>query len=381
MNMILFRVFITLISISTLYSQRPLDYEKSMYWGKNLTLYLKGNDRKYTGEVYSKHPNGNIKTNGYLLNGKRDGEWTIYYQDGKVRCVGMFRNSLPNGIWGYHDPLGNFYSGNIIYKNNKDKISGTGMVLIYSNGSQFGEEYIYEVIEVEDNIPNGRIVGFQKDGSFRTKGEYRNGKKHGTWVNFQSSGKVQERKEFKLGVENGHWEKWYSNGNKMWDHFYHIGRKEDVWIDYYEDGTKKEQNKYLHGHPWGEHIEWYKNGNIKEQWYEYTSVEQQKSYRDSSYSTWYENGRPKESGFYTPRPDSTSYSKYGEWKYHDSKGNLQKLEQYNRYGQLDGRYIEYYSNGKPSKEGFMKGYIKDSEKIGEWKFYNPDGSLMSSHKY
>lgn len=90
-------------------------------------------DSKVTdGEFIDLHDNGQIKTQGNLINGKRDGLWQTfffngvkqsestykngllngktasYYYDGKTRYVGFYENDLKSGIWYFYGKDGAF---------------------------------------------------------------------------------------------------------------------------------------------------------------------------------------------------------------------------------------------------------------------------------
>ena len=76
--------------------------------------YLKELSR-FQGE-YKAEFNG-IKAEGYLINGKPENEWKIYFKDGKLKSKGRFCSSIPCGEWRY------YYESKHIDKYLKDKKS------------------------------------------------------------------------------------------------------------------------------------------------------------------------------------------------------------------------------------------------------------------
>ena len=62
-------------------------------------LYYKtGENKPYTGEVFSNFSNRTKKTSGHLLDGKRDGIWTENYENGRIKLKASFKNGKANGI-------------------------------------------------------------------------------------------------------------------------------------------------------------------------------------------------------------------------------------------------------------------------------------------
>lgn len=100
-------------------------------------------DQKITnGEFIDLHDNGQIKTQGNLVDGKRDGLWQTffhdgikqsestykhgvlngktasYYYDGKTRYVGFYEKDLKSGTWYFYTEDGTFEK-EVNYKDGK----------------------------------------------------------------------------------------------------------------------------------------------------------------------------------------------------------------------------------------------------------------------
>ena len=89
--------------------------------------YEKFTDVPYTGEVTGSEQ-------GSFKNGKRDGAWVTYHENGQLQSKGNYKNGKWDGAWVYYHDHGQFWS----------------------------------------------------------KGNYKNGKKEGTWVDYQRDGTVWE---------------------------------------------------------------------------------------------------------------------------------------------------------------------------------------------
>ncbi len=84
------------------------------------------------GEYIKRYKNGNVEMQGMMKNGKRDGLWksfyddgtpwskttfkdgikngptTTWYENGKIRYEGSYENDSEKGVWKYYDEKGNF---------------------------------------------------------------------------------------------------------------------------------------------------------------------------------------------------------------------------------------------------------------------------------
>ena len=122
-------------------------------------LYKKFTDVPFTGEVEG-------EKQGRVKDGKKEGEWVWYYDNGQLDWKGTYRNGKKEGEWVlYHD-------------NGQLSLKGT-----YRNGQLEGEWVLYR-----DN------------GQLWRKGTYRNGKKEGEWVRYGDDGQLWSKETYKNGV-------------------------------------------------------------------------------------------------------------------------------------------------------------------------------------
>lgn len=88
-------------------------------------------DSNYTGDYTDKYPNGITKFKGFFRFGELHGQWmsfypnglmwselhydqglrhgpnTTYFEDGKMRYTGFYKNDMKDSIWIFYDSLGN----------------------------------------------------------------------------------------------------------------------------------------------------------------------------------------------------------------------------------------------------------------------------------
>lgn len=55
------------------------------------------------------YDNGQVKMEGGIKNGERDGEWTAYFADGRPQSIGYFKNGLREGAATVYRETGRLY--------------------------------------------------------------------------------------------------------------------------------------------------------------------------------------------------------------------------------------------------------------------------------
>ena len=124
--------------------------------------YKKSNDVPFTGKT-----TGQIQ--GSFKDGKEDGPWVGYHDNGRVREKGTYKDGKPDGPYvSYND------NGQLLLK-------GT----------------------FKDGKAEGPWVYYHDNGQLWSKGTYKDGKIGGPWVNYKSDGTVWEKQTgtFKSGVK------------------------------------------------------------------------------------------------------------------------------------------------------------------------------------
>lgn len=123
-----------------------------------------------TETVTNKYKNGNIKEIIAIdLEGRKSGDYKLFYSNGKVKEKGDFRRNKKTGMWYYY------------YENGKRKIIEiyTGNHLIQFE--QFNKE----------GKSHGEYSRYNNDGTLYRQGFYKNGERTGTWKVFNKNGEVE----------------------------------------------------------------------------------------------------------------------------------------------------------------------------------------------
>jgi len=119
--------------------------------------YKKGTNVPFTGEFIGQK-NGILETKGRYKNGKRDGLWIDYHENGQIWYQGEFKNGEPHGVF-----IG-FYPNGI-----------TATKRTYKNG-----------------LIEGLSESFTENGRLELRVNYKNGKQDGLVKFFHEDGTITE---------------------------------------------------------------------------------------------------------------------------------------------------------------------------------------------
>ena len=197
-------------------------------------FYTKNTNKPYTGSIFSLFDDGINESEGSLKNGKLDGEWIEWYNNGQM----LIKENYLNGI-----KDGSYSSWN---DNGQKLVQG-----IFRNGDQDGLwTYWYENGQKEKEMTfskgkmNGLWTWFYKNGSIKGKGTYKNGQKNGKWSFWNDNEIKDEEYNYIDGVFDGLWTTWYYDGNKRLEGIYIDGLKDGLWTWWYENGQKEREDTF-----------------------------------------------------------------------------------------------------------------------------------------
>jgi antitoxin component YwqK of YwqJK toxin-antitoxin module len=164
-------------------------------------LFLSCNEKK---EVYRHYyPNGTLKEEYSMVNGKFNGKYKAFYSNGKLQAIGEFYNGKMNGIWQYY----------------------------YDSGrKQSIQEY-----------SNGKIVNINFWGK---NGEQQIKEGNGVAIKYYKSEQIESIMSYRNSVLDGKCETWYPNGKKATELFYKKGKAVGMWLFWDENGKLIKIKKY-----------------------------------------------------------------------------------------------------------------------------------------
>lgn len=176
-------------------------------------LYVKDLQQKLDGETDEEENQMKSSSENQMKNGKKEGLWKVYFDNGQLEKEGNFKDGKPEGLWKkYH-----------------------------LNGQ----------LKSEGNLKDGKAEGLAKyyyeSGQLENEGNFKNDKKEGLWKIYYESGQLESEGNFKDGKLEGLAKHYYESGHLHSEGDLKDGKEEGVWKTYNEDGTLKEEKTYKNG--------------------------------------------------------------------------------------------------------------------------------------
>lgn len=222
-----------------------------------------------------------VKSEKPITEGKVDGVVRTYYTDSTMESEKGYKNGQEHGRerrwnFGGKEPRldHNYFEG---------VMDGKQTTRVSSNrGDYFEEKYF------DKGVPTGKFLQTWPDGTVKTSGSYKNGKKNGLWTDNKKDGKPEREQTYEDGMLNGPTKSFFTDGsvekitnyvndNKeglMQSFHYSTGKtaseyayvddvKEGPYKMFYDDGALREEGRCERGNEVYRR-EFYKNGQLKE---------------------------------------------------------------------------------------------------------------------
>lgn len=171
--------------------------------------------------------------------GRRQGKWLEYYENGQVRYCGRFKNDMPSGEFLYYSE-----DGKLIAKNKFTKDGHESESEMYAADGKIVAKGNYF-----DKKKNGKWCYFSdNDGSLILVEHYDNGLLVGKSVVYApGTSIVVEEIEYVKGRRQGRYNKFYDNGVPMIEAYYQNDCLEGDYVSYYPNGIQKTEGRYHQG--------------------------------------------------------------------------------------------------------------------------------------
>ena len=175
---------------------------------------------RYSGQVFGLDMG---KDEGTLKNGRKDGLWVIYNQNGKKKYERTYKDGKLDGLWTNWYDNGQKRS-ETTFKNGKEE----GLVTWwYENGQKWSETTYKNGKKISSKQWNedGSVEGipyitYYDNGQLSEKGILKNDKLDGLWTNWYKNGQKMMETTWKDGIPIGLGTGWYENGQKEWEQTY-----------------------------------------------------------------------------------------------------------------------------------------------------------------
>ena len=360
------------------------------------------------------YPNGKVvSSEGFMVDGKPDGYWKSYYENGNLKSEGNRKNFLLDGEWKFYQEDGSI-SQLITYsegKKNGKRITYTSEYVLeenFSDNTKEGMSYVYDIdnhlvssVSFSNGVENGMKKEFAEDGriiritdynkGFIISSEWINrmdgsGRKQGKWLTFHDNGNIATVSFYLNDKLNGY-VKHYDEDGKLTDiEKYDSGKKEelakdevkaDVRKEYYSNGKIKTIATYKNGLPEGIRREYDEKGNISGSYvFEHGKIVSEgiideQLTRHGPWKDYYNNGNVKAEGKYN------NGLRVGQWSFYNIDGNIEQEGEYDDKGRYTGSWVFYYPSGNILKE---ESYIEGKE-YGMYVEYSDEGMIIVQGNY
>jgi len=353
--------------------------------------------------------NGQISSEGNMINGKPDGYWKTYYVNGTIKY--NEKGNITERISYYFGKKNGYY---FIYKyeptENDSIIGWLDSKELYVNDSKEGDAFyyypdgkLYKKFRFEKGRKNGLGLEFSKDSTIITILEYKNdfpinreeinrtcsrGLKQGTWKSFYSGLKLKVEENYLNGKLHGYYREYNENGKVIKLQRYQNGvvieenaQAESITVEikntYFDNGKVKKNGSYIDNKPVGFHREYSEEGIIvaSEEYNEIgillgSGIVDETGKRQGDWIHYYETGEKKSEGKYL------NDKKTGEWRFYFKSGKLEQKGSYKK-GNPEGLWNWYFENGNIERE---ETFVNGKEE-GMMIEYSETGKIMTKGEF
>ncbi|MFH1159366.1 MAG: hypothetical protein V1733_00250 [bacterium] len=310
-----------------------------------------------------------MKINRWDKNGQKQGKWITFWENGKIKTEGTFRDDRKNGYFKEYSEKGDliaiakyidgalqpeaeeiqklevekeyYADGKIkktsLYRNGilegvSREFSPEGVMtkaIEYHEGIKSGEGLV-----LEDGSRTGHWREFYPDSALKAEGDYENGNKTGSWKFYHPNGKMEQTGVYnKQGKPEGTWKWYHDNGQLQREEIYYHGEKDGLSEEFDENGTLIEQGEYLNGledGPWIQRIgDFYQRGSYRDglrtgMWVSYQLIDGETGtdsllifqgafiddLPDGKHTYYWENGKVRDEGIFVMGKKEGNWSKY-----------------------------------------------------------------------
>ncbi|HLU87702.1 MAG TPA: toxin-antitoxin system YwqK family antitoxin [Taishania sp.] len=189
-----------------------------------------------------------------------------------------------------------------------------------------------------------------------------NGKEHGVDTTYYEDGCIQAIRSHIQGAESGTWMYFYDSTQvKAWEMNYYLGQKHGVQIYFNANGDTTKYETYKDGVLHGLRKQYYKGSKLYKEINYVNGLLDGKSkmyntngvvIEESNYLQNKRHGVQKffyDDGVLLRTENWDNGVKSGEFKMFYYQGHIQTLETYDKKGQKEGKFEEYYPDQKPKR--------------------------------
>ncbi len=399
------------------YKNDELDGDEIYYYqGKRPSTILKNTEGKANGIFTSFYENGKVSKSGMLENGKGLGKWEEYFNNGKISSVYHYNNKGE-----YIDSTLTFHpNGNVESKTFYKKGKRVGSQYIYASKGWLLAEFIYKndalikytyFTEKGKELDKGsnHVKNYNEYGMLVSEGSFVGSKREGKWVFYYKEGVKQASCLYNINGElEGVYEAYFKSGALESRSYYSYDLLDGMYTEFYENGNLKVEGLYVNGKQKGVWNGYYSNGNPQEKFYyqngeingiaEFWNADSTPNYEEKYnmgdfIARYYYNVGGDEitsietnngNGEINLQIPNSEYQQKGKMQYGVLNGNSREYLGNNLVsdlnydnGEMHGIQNYYFSNSQLMSSG----EVVYGERNGVWKYYYPAGTLKNKSAF
>ena len=217
-------------------------------------LFAQNIETDSTGYTKIYYGNGQVSSEGYLVDGKPDGYWKTYYVNGMKKSEGNRKLFQLDSVWLFYDEGG-------------DTLEIINYNLGKKNGYYYKFQYEYEKTDADsvkvgwlaskelylNNQKAGQAYYYYKNGSLHQIIYHENNKRHGPGKEYSKEGRLISILEFHND---------YQIRKDRINRYDHKEQKKGKWVEFYPNETMHIEANYKEDKLHGYYREYDEKGNI-----------------------------------------------------------------------------------------------------------------------
>lgn len=332
-----------------------------------VTFGLRAQETGEDGITRYYHPNGQLSSEGRLVDGSPEGLWKTYYEDGTLRSIGNRVGSQLDSLWRFYAPDGTLQS-EINYHNDLKE----GIARKYDEEGRLQVQEFYRN-DLRDSI----AVYFHPSGEVHKEVPFVEGLEEGRGYEYSQDGRLisiltygagmlRKREEInridEMGLKQGLWREYYPNGRVKWEGTYVDDIRQGIFKEFSSTGSLLDMVKYDQGE---------------------IDPESKEAQMLDIKRTFHPTGKVATMGSYDRQG-----LKQGLFQEFTPEGQLSAAKLFNNgilvsegglnaQGAMEGPWIEYFASGEKRAEG----EYSEGKKEGDWTFFHKSGKVEQKGKY
>ncbi|HOH84585.1 MAG TPA: hypothetical protein PLI16_08230, partial [Bacteroidales bacterium] len=134
-----------------------------------------------------------IRAEGRVVNGKIDGLWRTYFEDGQIQSAITYKDGMAEGLaFFYYDNEKQTTRVELTF--GEDKVVGVYREF-YENGNRKA------MLNFNEGQPDGVAEFYYDSGVIKIAGRYKSGAKEGKWKHYNETGELISKDKWKKGEQ------------------------------------------------------------------------------------------------------------------------------------------------------------------------------------